>query len=105
MVLNDDHYPENGEYLFRCYDSSGQVYCVGYKILRETPKGCWIDLPNGLGDRFVLNQGIKRYAYETRLEAQEAFQYRKLSQYKILNRRLQYCKDAYTQAGGTKNLI
>lgn len=101
MITNCDAYPENGDYLFRCYDFGGCVYCVGYEIVKETPKGCWIIVPNEEHNRFVLNGGNKRYAYETRLEAQEAFKYRKLSQYKILTKQLENCKLAYTQVGGT----
>jgi hypothetical protein len=111
MIVNADDSPENGNFLFRCDANGGStVYCYGYKILKETPKGCWImdrwsdgeDLASNVKfKKFVLNSGKKRFAHETRREAIESFLARKRRQYEIIIASLEKCTASYVAAGGT----
>jgi hypothetical protein len=74
-----------------CYSSGSDVdseFFPGFKlelslrefnVLRKTPKGKWIDL--GWGDeRFVLDKGRKRFAWETERDALNSFIIRKQRQ-------------------------
>jgi len=69
------------------YYSRIEAYLYRYKILKETPKGCWIerafDKP-----RFVLNEGRKKFACRTPELALESFKARKAAQVRILNARI-----------------
>ena len=53
-----------------------------YEIIRKTPKGFWIY--EGNVERFVLDEGRKRFAVETRDEALSDFRARKRAQIRIL---------------------
>lgn len=54
-----------------------------YEVLRETPKGVWLDVDDG--ERFVLLGARKRYACPTMREAQDSFIARKRRQIRILD--------------------
>ncbi len=59
-----------------------------YRIVRKTPKGCWIYW-SGLREKFVLLTGRKRFACETQDEAMDSFVARKSRQIKILKAQLE----------------
>jgi hypothetical protein len=88
------------------------IYVDEFPIIRETPKGVWIDVSYG-GDpeefkRFVLNEAHRRYACRTKEEALESFIARKKAQIRILNGQLKTAEMALMlalkeQVEGDKN--
>lgn len=61
-----------------------------YPITKRTPKGAWITV--NFADKFVLLTN-KRFACETKEEAEESFKQRKLRQIRILNGQLKRAKE------------
>lgn len=58
-----------------------------YPIIKETPKGCWID--DYGKKRFILSNSRKKYAYPTKEEARLGFLKRSLAYKRILFSRLE----------------
>ncbi len=82
-----------------CGNGSIVVYLYRYRIIKRTPKGCWIDL---WGDkRFVRNEGRKRYALPTIKEAKESFIARKLAQIRIYRTRINIAQSALAAIAAT----
>jgi hypothetical protein len=66
---------------YRYYDHGENYIGVEqFKVLRRTPKGVWLDTPNGWPQttRFVLDGFGKRYAYPTLEAAWASFRIRKM---------------------------
>ena len=61
-----------------------------FHILKETPKGYWIDDPYR-AKRFVLKEGKKRYAYPTKKLALESLNARTKRRKSILTTQLKVC--------------
>lgn len=59
-----------------------------FLVVRETPRGAWIEGPFGLTRRFVRLNARKRYACPTVEEARESFMARKKRQIRILRTQL-----------------
>jgi hypothetical protein len=72
------------EYLYRYealhgeYEYDAKLILQRYRILKETPKGCWVENYTQNG-RWVSNTSRKRFAHRTTEEAREAYRYRKRS--------------------------
>jgi hypothetical protein len=107
--------PENDIYMFRYdadtyYNHNTRLECRVFIISSRTPKGVWVvpDWTN-LNDeedvkryrKFVRNDGVKRFAYETRELAKHAFLCRKRRHIEILKSQLKKAEDGYVLAGGT----
>lgn len=82
-----------------CYGKGRlDVHIRGYKVLKHTAKGVWLDT-YGIGKgRFVRLQGRKRYACPTKAEALVSFIARKQAQKRILESRLEDVHDALIKA-------
>jgi hypothetical protein len=112
---NPEDLPENGDYMFRYdvdtyYNHNTRLECRVFIITSRTPKGVWVvpDWTN-LNDwddikryrKFIRNDGVKRFAYETRELAKHAFLCRKRRHIEILKSQLKKAEDGYVLAGGT----
>ncbi|ESY35809.1 hypothetical protein NKK48_01790 [Mesorhizobium sp. C386A] len=78
---------------YRYEDSSAyhsSIHLRRYRVLRETPKGVWLD-DYGL-ERFVLKDAVKRWAYPTIELAQASFLIRKRKQVAHLENYLAHAK-------------
>lgn len=86
------------------------VSCVIFRVVRRTPKGCWITPRWNRDDtrmlKFVLDGSGKRYAYPTREQARESFIRRKQSEIKKCvaqhDRAVRYLALAETGGYGTE---
>ena len=58
------------------------------KVLRETPKGVWVEEPNGK-KHIVYHDALKKYAYPTLEEAYNNFMKRRRKRHKLLQRQLE----------------
>lgn len=68
---------------FRYEDRAGnlgtaEIWLMQYRIIRETPKGVWLD--DFTKERFVLHDARKRWAYPTTELARQSFLIRKRKQ-------------------------
>ncbi|TPJ51625.1 MULTISPECIES: hypothetical protein [unclassified Mesorhizobium] len=78
---------------YRYEDSASNrtsIHLSRYRVLRETPKGVWLD-DYGQG-RFVLNGAGKRWAYPTIEQARESFLIRKRRQVQHLKHYLAHAE-------------
>lgn len=73
------------------------VYLTDYKVVKETPKGIWIELWIGK-NKFVNLQAKKKFACLTIEEALESFKKRKQRQITILEYQLANAKQALFKA-------
>lgn len=71
-----------------CGDSRAYVYTHEHPVIRETPKGVWLDVYGS--ERFVRRDARKRWACPTKEEAIESFRARKARQAKILRAKLRH---------------
>lgn len=55
-----------------------------YKVIKLTPKGCWIEYYNNSGKKFVRANCIKQFAHRDKMNAKLSFMARKRKQIKIL---------------------
>ena len=80
------------------YDHYVSVNEYHYYLIKETPCGYWISLSPKLSSiynkRWISKTSRKRFAYPTRIEAQESFKARKKRQIKILSAQLERAKGA-----------
>lgn len=77
--------------LYRYNSRQDVVLLDAYPIVRRTPKGCWIEVAPGYPKpklKFVLNDAVKRYAYETEDTAKTSFLRRKRRQLSILRNQI-----------------
>ena len=81
------------------------VYLRSYKVIKETPKGFWIDMDmDGLAlterpnKKFVLARAKKKFACQTEEEAMESFLYRKMRQLDILKEKQRQVDSAIRRA-------
>lgn len=65
------------------------IYLRVYNVIKHTPCGVWIELPYGMGKRFILNYARKRYALPTKEEALKSFRARKQRQVEIYRAKLE----------------
>jgi hypothetical protein len=69
-----------------------------FLVLKETPKGVWLDGDRGYGNytgkTFVLKEANKRWACPTIEEAEESWRARKAKQAKIYTARLRSIEEA-----------
>lgn len=97
-----DIIPEDGTWMFRYDGSFGEfaprLHLTAHKIVKETPMGKWIF--NYGKNRFVLNEGKKRFAHETREAALNSFRIRKMYHIRILKEQLKGAEKDYILAGG-----
>jgi len=77
----------------RATTSGVRIYLLKFPVLRQTPKGVWLDLGFGL-KRFVLTEAKRQYACPTLEAARESFRARKRRQIKIYETRLQQARAA-----------
>ena len=71
-----------------------------YPVLRETPKGVWLEGCGFYGSpRFVLRDARKRYACPTEEEAWESFRARKNRQLRILRAQVRHVEEVLGSAG------
>ena len=78
------------------------LYADYFPVVKETPKGCWIDV---YGKRkFVLNDSTKRYAYPTKELALQSFIARKRRQAGILRAQLKNAEGLLAYASALKEL-
>jgi len=84
------------------YEGYEEVYLVPFKIQKRTKKGCWIHW-YGSKLKFVLNDGRKRFAVETREAALANFIVRKNKQLKILQSQVQNTLYALENAAKLKD--
>lgn len=84
------------------YDDAlyGQLCLREFHVLRETPRGCWIEVEPGQ-KKFVLATAHKRHAYPTKAEALASFIKRKTRQITILSKRLALAQENLRIAKGT----
>lgn len=79
---------------------------VEFQVLRETPKGYWINLAYGgymmKSEKWVSKISRKRFAYPTKDEALDSFIARKKKQIQILKYQLGKAQDYYKQANRHK---
>lgn len=66
-----------------------------YELIRETPKGYWI---NAYGEKWISKTAKKRFAYPTEEEALESFKARKKRQIEILEYQLRNARMALYRA-------
>jgi len=72
-----------------------------YDVLKETPKGYWINLWSfEYEKKWVSKEAKKRFAYPTREEAMTNFKARKGRQIQILESQLKKAKEALNIAEG-----
>lgn len=95
-----------GKYLYRVQDSTVDVldankynycsetetYCYMYKIVRDTPRGVWIERGESL--KFVLLDAYKKFACETVELAIESYTARKLKQLRIMRSRIRVIEES-----------
>lgn len=74
-----------------------------YPVIRETPKGVWINVFPGK-DRFIIHGAHKRYAYPTMEEARVSFVRRKQKQLEYLARTIEEATLALSAAGAVSYL-
>ena len=74
-----------------------RVSVLGYKVVRRTPKGVWLDYYGT--EKFVLRDAHKRWACPTKEEAMESFWARKRRQVKILRAQLQHIEAVLATSG------
>ena len=80
--------------------AEAHLYAGYFPVVKETPKGCWIDV---YGKRkFVLNDSTKRYAYPTKELALQAFIARKRRQCGILRAQLKNAEGLLAYASALK---
>jgi hypothetical protein len=92
--------PEDGTYMFRYNNGSPNLDLEAFKVVRETPKGKWVENPYSTKHRFIRNNGRKRFAHETREAALESFKRRKICQIRILKTQLRTAEESFLIAGG-----
>ena len=84
-------YDIDGEYKHSY--SSYKVLLREYGVIRETPKGFWIESDDiMLEKKFVRKEGIKKYAAQTKEEALKDFIARRKKQISIFESRLARAK-------------
>jgi len=93
ITVPDTYYQdckEIDEVMFRYYSRNGTIEATAFKVVKHTPKGVKIMVEGT--ERFVKNDSIKRFAYETKKQALEGFIFRKKRQLKILSARIETTK-------------
>lgn len=91
------------------YGSQISIRLSTYKVIKLTPKGCWIAHNydhNHLHKRFVLSDSRKKFAYPTKEQAMESFIRRKERQIIYLQANLNRAKNAlYTAKNGQRDAL
>jgi hypothetical protein len=86
------------EHLYRYSLNYDHITLEKYRVVRKTPKGKWIELYAWPTDRhsrrFVLDDGTKRFAWETKELALESFRRRTERRISILQAQVKLCQDA-----------
>lgn len=80
--------------LYRFHNRGHVVQCTVFRVLKHTPRGCWIRDPYDYKRRFILNDARKRFAYPTEELAKESFLARKECQLGILESQIKNIKHA-----------
>lgn len=83
-------FTEWGEY--KHSHSTYKVQLHEYGVIKETPKGFWIEGDMTQEKRFVRKEGIKKYAAQTKEEALKDFIARRKKQISIFEARLSRAK-------------
>lgn len=89
--------PAVDEFERRCGESTVHLRLQHYEVLRHTPKGVWLLLPDGY-KRFVLREVNRRFACPTKEEALESFLARKRRQRTIYRTRIRHIEAAMNLA-------
>jgi hypothetical protein len=93
-----------GDYGVSCGDeefgfsSRREVTLLEFRVVKETPKGAWIETTFCGDKRFVRLDARKQYACPTVELARQSFIARKKRQIKILTKQLENAKEALTYA-------
>ena len=75
-----------------------------FKVLRETPKGVWIEAYSVNGERFVKLGTRKQYAHLTKEDAKTSYLFRKRKQIMILSGQLEKAERALQLGENLTNL-
>jgi len=82
-------------YDYEEYGSNGRLYLREFITVKKTPKGSWVvEHPYGDKQRFILDQGTKRFAYPDTDLALKSLIKRKKRQIAILTYQLEDAKHA-----------
>lgn len=73
------------------------VYREEFRVIKETPKGVWIEMDFAGGKRFVRHDALKKFAHPTTEAARESFRARKRRQIKILTKQLENAQRALSE--------
>lgn len=73
-----------------------------FRILRRTPKGCWIEANGRKAERFVLDGNGKRFAYPTLELAMDSYRIRKRRQIQYLAAQLERAEGYSKMAEATE---
>lgn len=73
-----------------------------YRILRRTPKGCWIEANGRKAERFVLDVAHRKFAYPTLELAMDSYRIRKRRQIQHLSAQLERAQVYGKMAEATK---
>ena len=82
------------------FSSRREVFLREFRVIKETPKGAWIEVSFAGDKRFVRLDARKQYACPTVELARQSFIARKKRQIKILTTQLGNAKLALTYAEG-----
>lgn len=75
-------------FLYRIVDAGDTWEIREYPVIKETPKGKWIQDTWFDRKRFVLNNSRKCFAHASKEKALDSFVYRKMFQLKIYQQKL-----------------
>jgi hypothetical protein len=92
VALPNGYFDVDGEYV-TSGPSTIRVELRECKVVRETPKGVWVEKFDG-HETFVRHSATKKYAYSTLEEARKGFIARKNAQLRILNAGVRRCQHA-----------
>ena len=84
--------------LYRYADTDGVVCLQTHYITKRTAKGCWVGHLQYGEKHFILDSGVKRYAYPTKEEAKTSFLARKRRQLAILKHQVKAVEHAVIAA-------
>lgn len=89
----DDYGVSHGSEEYGFY-STREVTLREFRVIKETPKGAWIETTFCGDKRFVLRDARKQYACATVEQARQSFMARKNRQIKILTKQLRNAEEA-----------
>jgi len=88
---------KEGTHYFRV-DGYALAYVASYKILRRTPKGCWIEV-GYKQEKFILDDARRRWAYPTKELAKNSYRIRKQRQIRHCNNMIEAANEGLVKMG------